>query len=87
MSLQWCKEIFTNQQYQGTVSARRRGVHDINKEITFEGRPDLILHDSEGFEGGSIAELDTAKAFVRQRSMESDLSRRLHVIWYASTSP
>ena len=62
--------------------SRERGIHDVAKEITFEGRPDLILHDSGGFEAGRTEEFDKIEAFLKQRSEAGDLKQRLHVIWF-----
>ncbi|KAK4888693.1 hypothetical protein LTR27_012432 [Elasticomyces elasticus] len=37
-------------------SDRFRGIHDVREEITFEGRSDLVVHDSGGFEAGADEE-------------------------------
>jgi hypothetical protein len=41
----------------------------------------FILHDSEGFEPGEDAKLNTVKRFIENRSKTSQLKERLHAIW------
>ena len=60
---------------------RTRGIHDVNEEIVFTGRPDLIVHDSRGFEAGAEAELQTMREFLERKSASSDVRERLHIIW------
>lgn len=62
-------------------SNRTRGMHDVKREITFEGRPDLIVHDSGGFEAGAETELHAISDFMRERAEAVDIRDRLHVIW------
>ena len=59
----------------------------MNHEIKFDNRPDLVVHDSGGFEAGAEEELETVKDFLVKKSQEIDISSRLHVIWYASNPP
>lgn len=36
--------------------------------FTTENRPDLLIHDSSGFEAGGLGELEAVKKFVSDRS-------------------
>ena len=59
---------------------RTRGIHDVRQEITFEGRPDLIVHDSGGFEAGADDEFQAIEAFLKDKSTAGDIMDRLHVV-------
>ena len=59
---------------------RSRGIHDVRQEITFAGRPDLILHDSGGFEAGADEEFQAIEAFLKEKSTAGDVMDRLHVV-------
>jgi hypothetical protein len=48
----------------------------------FSSHNGYVFHDSRGFEGGSEDELKAVQNFVRQRSRERLLNRRLHAIWF-----
>ncbi|KAK4546616.1 hypothetical protein LTR36_001833 [Oleoguttula mirabilis] len=63
-------------------SNRTRGLHDCREEITFEGRPDLIVHDSGGFEAGADDEYLAIEAFLKDKSAAEDVKDKLHVIWF-----
>ncbi|KAK5726643.1 hypothetical protein LTR15_002530 [Elasticomyces elasticus] len=63
-------------------SDRFRGIHDVREEITFEGRPDLIVHDSGGFEAGADEEFVAIEAFLKDKSSTMDVADRVHVIWF-----
>jgi hypothetical protein len=55
--------------------------HDVEEEFT---GPDLpyIIHDSEGFQSGaSNKEASAVQNFLRTRSKEPKLPKRVHVIW------
>ncbi|KAK5168339.1 uncharacterized protein LTR77_006908 [Saxophila tyrrhenica] len=65
-----------------TSSNRTRGIHDVREEIRFEGRPDLILHDSGGFEAGADEEFQAIESFLKEKSNAVDVMDRLHVIWF-----
>jgi GTP-binding protein EngB required for normal cell division len=58
-----------------------RGMHDIKNELVFRSNPGFVFHDSRGFEAGGVAELNTVKDFVAERSEMRSLSDQLHVIW------
>lgn len=62
-------------------SDRSRGIHNVKQEITFEGRPDLIVHDSGGFEAGAETEFIAIEEFLKEKSAVLDVKDRLHVIW------
>ena len=47
----------------------------------FEGRPDLVVHDSGGFEAGADDEFRAIEAFLKDRSAAVDVMEQLHVIW------
>jgi hypothetical protein len=60
--------------------SRTRGVHDVRQEITFAGRPDLVVHDSGGFEAGADEEFQAIEAFLKEKSTAGDIMDRLHVV-------
>jgi hypothetical protein len=63
------------------TSNRTRGVHNVETEITWDDRPDLIIHDSGGFEAGGDHELEAVERFLRDKSNEIEINKRLHIIW------
>ena len=65
-----------------TSSDRTRGIHDVKQEITFDGRPDLIVHDSGGFEAGADTEFLAIEEFLKEKSHAEEVKDRLHVIWF-----
>ncbi len=60
----------------------KRGIHDIEHQITYEGS-NFIFHDSQGFESGAREELDVVWDFIRKRSAVAELKDQLHAIWYS----
>ncbi|KZP09573.1 hypothetical protein FIBSPDRAFT_233442 [Athelia psychrophila] len=64
------------------VPSTARGVHDIEREIKFDGNNKMAAHDSEGFEAGHRNEVDVVKTFIEKRSMVGDINLKLHMIWY-----
>ena len=60
----------------------KRGTHDIEKEIEFEGNSKIIAHDSEGFEAGKQAEVDVVWKFINSRSRAKDINQKLHLVWF-----
>lgn len=40
-----------------------------------------MIHDSNGFEGGSEVELQDIQEIFKERVDEDDLKKQLHVIW------
>lgn len=67
---------------QTQSSHRARGIHDVRQEITWEGRPDLIVHDSGGFEAGTDHEFHTIAAFLKEKSASENILAQVHVIWF-----
>ncbi|KAH0433899.1 hypothetical protein CcaCcLH18_05651 [Colletotrichum camelliae] len=64
-------------------SERTRGKHNVKEEITWPGRPDLIIHDSEGFEAAGTNEFEAIEDFLKSKSNdEFDVDKRLHAIWF-----
>ncbi|KAK2773433.1 hypothetical protein CKAH01_03893 [Colletotrichum kahawae] len=59
-----------------------RGEHNVQEGITWPGRPDLVIHDSRGFEAAGIAELEAVKEFLREKQRETEINKRLHAIWF-----
>jgi hypothetical protein len=57
-------------------------MHDIEDEITFANLDGYVFHDSQGFEAGDKRELMIVQDFVRRRSQERQLAKRLHAIWF-----
>ena len=55
--------------------------------MTSPERPDLIIHDSGGFESGGTDELQQVKEFVTDLSNKADIKDRLHIIWSATALP
>lgn len=51
-----------------------RGIHNIREEIVWPNRPDIIIHDSRGFEAGGVEESTEIEDFLREKSAESDLT-------------
>jgi hypothetical protein len=63
-----------------------RGEHDIDNELTFTSHDGYVFHDSRGFEAGDEKELKIVQDFVRRRSQEMKLVKRLHAIWFVPFS-
>jgi len=60
----------------------QRGEHDIEHELSFTSHDGYVFHDSRGFEGGNLTELEIVQDFVRHKSQEQRLRDRLHAIWF-----
>ncbi|KAJ7192523.1 hypothetical protein GGX14DRAFT_324651, partial [Mycena pura] len=58
-----------------------RGIHDIEYQLVFKSNPRFIFYDSQGFESGSIDQVDKVKEFIKERSRGKSLSEQLHMIW------
>lgn len=63
------------------VSHRKSGKHDVTQEIKWDGRDDLVIHDSGGFEAAGEEEFKVIEEFLKQKSVETELEKRLHAIW------
>jgi hypothetical protein len=61
---------------------RKRGIHNIDDEITYPNNPGFVFHDSGGFEAGSDVELKAVRSFMKFRSRASALAKQLHAIWF-----
>lgn len=77
-----CPASHIDKGLQTQSSHRTRGIHDVREEITWEGRPDLIVHDSGGFEAGTDDELLAIEEFLRERAAADTVLARVHVIWF-----
>lgn len=66
---------------QTAISDRKRGLHDIRQELIHENRPGLIIHDSRGFEAGDESQIHEVAKFVKEKSSQTRIEDRLHVIW------
>jgi len=58
-----------------------RGEHEVLEECKWDDRPDLIVHDSRGFEAASEGEMQLVESFLKEKSSKIDPKERLHVIW------
>lgn len=68
------------------ISKREPGIHNVEDEIKHKCRPDLIIHDSGGFEAGDESQMQAVSNFVKVKSSPVRIEERLHVIWYVSSS-
>ena len=66
---------------QADPCERDAGVHDIWKNYTWEDRPDLIIHDSRGFQCASEEEILSVEKFLEGKAGKEKPKDRLHVIW------
>ncbi len=64
------------------VSRDCPGKADIDVGFRHNDNDRFILHDSEGFEPGEDAKLNTVMDFIEERIKRPDLSERLHAIWW-----
>ncbi|KAH0282661.1 hypothetical protein KCU62_g9564, partial [Aureobasidium sp. EXF-3399] len=67
------------------TSKTEHGVHDVNVGLTAEGAH-YIIHDSCGFQSGNEKDIDDLIEFIKGRTTVSDISQRLHAIWYCIDS-
>jgi hypothetical protein len=63
------------------VSDIHPGEANINKGITSKVNPRFVLHDSQGFEGGDVSNLQIVQNFIKTRSGLANLKDQLHAIW------
>ena len=66
---------------QAKPSDRESGEHNILEEHAWRDRPDLVVHDSRGFEAASDEEIKTVEAFLSEMSRKVEPRDRLHIIW------
>ncbi|KAG9004092.1 hypothetical protein FRB94_002683 [Tulasnella sp. JGI-2019a] len=60
---------------------------DIDTEIKSTSNPQVILHDSRGFELGERENMKTLKDFIRNRNMKPEAKDKLHAIWLCIETP
>ncbi|KAH8983752.1 hypothetical protein EDB92DRAFT_1889710 [Lactarius akahatsu] len=61
---------------------------DIAHEYTSDTNPRFILHDSQGFEPGSLEQWEVMEAFIRDKCDERlEPKDRLHAIWLCIETP
>jgi len=75
------KVFGTNPAKENAAPDGKPTTHDINAEIRVPERPDLIFHDSMGFEYSSAQQFNKVTEFVIARSKETELGKQLHMIW------
>jgi predicted GTPase len=68
------------------VSHRTPGEHDINEPLSFPDNDRIIIHDSQGFEGGEEANVEKVFDFIDRRSKMPALGDQLHAIWLAEAT-
>ncbi len=73
-----------NQERKESIFGTSTDFDNVHKEQTFDGaNPDLIIHDSGGFENGSTKATDALQSFLKERDPETaDITQRVHCIWY-----
>ncbi|KAF8335238.1 hypothetical protein F5887DRAFT_614117 [Amanita rubescens] len=69
------------------VQHDQAGDADINKGITSEYNEHLILHDSQGYEPGSVKKFGILSKFIQERSRKDFGAERLHAIWLCIPVP
>ncbi|KAI9428861.1 hypothetical protein H4582DRAFT_2090844 [Lactarius indigo] len=70
------------------IAHDRVGKADIAHEYTSDTNPRFILHDSQGFEPGSLEKWEVVKKFIRGRCDEHLKPKdRLHAIWLCIETP
>jgi len=67
----------------GEGSKDKHGEHDIELGVPSQDGK-CIIHDSRGFQGGTLEEIEILKSFLQRRATNPELMERLHVIWYVS---
>ncbi|KAH9051093.1 hypothetical protein EDB87DRAFT_1572294, partial [Lactarius vividus] len=64
------------------IAHDRVGKATITHAYTSETNPRFILHDSQGFEPGSLEKWEVVEGFIRDKCDERLKSKdRLHAIW------
>ncbi|KAF8883264.1 hypothetical protein BD779DRAFT_1472579 [Infundibulicybe gibba] len=69
------------------VSHDRAGVSSIEQEITSPHNNRFVLHDSQGFAAGEVANFNTVKNFIQRRANMPNVKDRLHAIWFCLEIP
>ncbi|KAG8940011.1 hypothetical protein FRC03_005840, partial [Tulasnella sp. 419] len=69
------------------VTQYRAGKADINKVLESPENSHFILHDSIGYESGSLEQFKPVENFIERWSKETDVSERIHAIWLCAKIP
>lgn len=70
------------------IAHDRVGKADIAHEYTSDTNPRFILHDSQGFEPGSLEKWEVVEGFIRDKCDEHlEPKDRLHAIWLCIETP
>ncbi|KAH9162499.1 hypothetical protein EDB89DRAFT_637162 [Lactarius sanguifluus] len=70
------------------IAHGRAGKADISRPYTSNTNPRFILHDSQGFEPGSLEKWDVVEGFIRDKCDERlEPKDRLHAIWLCIETP
>ncbi|KAG0704718.1 hypothetical protein DFH29DRAFT_910590 [Suillus ampliporus] len=64
------------------IPEHMRGRADIDTEFIGPGNEQIVLHDSEGFEGRDSSSFQIAKEFIRRRREMPELKDQIHAVWY-----
>ncbi|KDR81245.1 hypothetical protein GALMADRAFT_116266 [Galerina marginata CBS 339.88] len=69
------------------ISHDRAGKANIEYGHTSDKNMRFILHDSLGFEPGTVENWKIVESFLRERSAASELQERVHAIWLCIEAP
>ncbi|KXN81010.1 hypothetical protein AN958_06472 [Leucoagaricus sp. SymC.cos] len=69
------------------VAHDRAGDADIERGYESYENPRFILHDSKGFQEGLKTTWEDVERFLRKRQAHTELSRRIHAIWFCLQTP
>jgi len=58
-----------------------RGLHNIKYSLVFPSNPELVFHDSRGFESGATDELELVRKFIQDCAAKGTMEEQLHAIW------
>ena len=64
------------------ANSAKRGDHDIKNELIFQSNQHFVFHDSQGFESGTVSELELMKKFIADRVTKKQLAEWVHAIWW-----
>jgi hypothetical protein len=59
----------------------QRGMHNIRDQFSFKSYPQLIFHDSPGFEAGDEQHLHNVLSFIREKAKATEVDDQIHTIW------
>ncbi|KAF8883256.1 hypothetical protein BD779DRAFT_1674602 [Infundibulicybe gibba] len=69
------------------VSHDRAGILSIEQEIISPHNDRFVLHDSQGFAPGEVANFNVVRNFIQRRANLPDVKDRLHAIWFCLEIP